>query len=140
MTERRNTIQQEIVAQTLRQMGGHPTADAVYMEICGRHSTISRATVFRILNRMAEEGLICRVSNDSGADRFDCVIEEHCHVRCKRCGRIDDVKMRVLPKPEKDIEDAYGYIITGHSLLFEGICRECEGVNNSGSGNMPKKL
>lgn len=124
--ERRNTVQQEIVAQTLREMHDHPTADAVYIEICNKHSTISRATVFRILNRMAEEGRILRVSNSSGADRFDYNMEKHCHVRCKKCGRIGDVIMKKLPEPEKEIGCAYGYRITGHALLFEGICEECD--------------
>ena len=124
MAERRNTIQQEIVAQTLRGMEGHPTADAVYIEICNRHSSIGRATVFRILNRMVEEGQLRRVSG-VGADRFDCFMEPHCHVRCKSCGRIDDVRMKRFPKPEQDVEYANGYVITGHSLLFEGICEAC---------------
>ncbi|WP_342758769.1 transcriptional repressor [Kineothrix sedimenti] len=126
MAERRNTIQQEIVAQTLRQMHDHPTADAIYIEICNKHSSISRATVFRILNRMAEEGRILRISNAGGGDRFDYEIEKHYHVQCKKCGRISNVSMKKFPALEEEIECSYGYRIIGHTLLFEGICEECD--------------
>lgn len=126
MAERRNTIQQEIVAQTLRQMHDHPTADAIYIEICNKHSSISRATVFRILNRMTEEGRIVRISNAGGGDRFDYETEKHYHVQCKKCGRISNVSMKKFPALETEIECSYGYRIIGHTLLFEGICEECD--------------
>ncbi|WP_051869954.1 Fur family transcriptional regulator [Kineothrix alysoides] len=126
MAERRNTIQQEIVAQTLRQMHDHPTADDIYIEICNKHSSISRATVFRILNRMAEEGRILRISSVGGGDRFDYETEKHCHVQCKKCGRIGNVSMKQFPVPEEEIECSHGYRIIGHTLLFEGICEECD--------------
>lgn len=125
MAERRNTLQQDIVYQTLLSLHNHPTADAVYREVGKEHDTISRATVFRILGRMAEEGKILRVPNDRGADSFDHNTQRHCHVRCRECGRIDDVQVKRLPEPEQEIVDACGYEITGHYLLFEGICKEC---------------
>lgn len=125
MAERRNTIQQDIVYQTLLKLHNHPTADAVYKEVGREHPAISRATVFRVLGRMAEEGRILRVANDSGADSFDHNTDKHCHVRCRECGRIDDVWMKRMPEPEQEIGDSCGYAITGHYLLFEGICKEC---------------
>lgn len=125
MAERRNTVQQEIVYRTLCDMHNHPTAEMVFKQTCEDYPTIGRATVFRILGRMAEEGRILRVANDSGADSFDHNITEHCHVRCVRCGSVDDLLMKRIPDPEVDIEDSCGYEIIGHNLLFTGVCHKC---------------
>lgn len=125
MAERRNTIQQEVVFRTLKEMKSHPTADAVYQEVQKVHPSISRATVFRVLNRMAAEGRITKVHNGSGADGFDDRLEKHCHIRCRKCGRIEDVLMKAYPNPEQDVRDSGGFQITGHYLLFEGICGDC---------------
>ena len=43
----RNTLQKEIIHQTLCEMRCHPTAAMVYDRIHQRHPTISRSTVFR---------------------------------------------------------------------------------------------
>lgn len=126
MAERRNTVQQNIVYRTLCDMHNHPTAEMVFKQIRGEHPSIGRATVFRILGRMAEDGRILRVPNDSGADSFDHNTEEHCHVRCIKCGKVDDVNMKKKPNPEADIEAASGYQISGYYLVFSGICQKCD--------------
>ena len=40
----RNTMQKEIIHQTLREMGCHPTAAMVYDRVHRDHPTISRST------------------------------------------------------------------------------------------------
>ena len=53
MRTTRNTLQREIVHQTILSMQGHVTADMVYERIHAAHPSISRATVYRNL-RMLE--------------------------------------------------------------------------------------
>lgn len=128
MAERRNTIQKKLVRSTLCEMMNHPTADDIYNKIHLSHPAISRATVFRVLGRLADDGEILRVANGSGADSYDHNTKKHCHVRCIMCGRIGDIKMKSFPRPEQEIEDSCGYEIKSHMLLFEGVCKECKSV------------
>ena len=67
----RNTIQRQIVLQAVNQMHNHPTADAIYAFIAAQHPTISKATVYRNLNKLAAQGEILRVPVPTGADHFD---------------------------------------------------------------------
>ena len=54
MADTRNTLQKEIIHQTLCRMNCHPTASMVYEAVHRTHPTISRSTVFRVLGQMAE--------------------------------------------------------------------------------------
>ena len=66
MTNSRNTIQRQLVLSAVRQLQNHPTADEVYQEVQKNCPTISRATVYRNLKLLAEEGEI-RLRNISGS-------------------------------------------------------------------------
>ena len=56
MTNSRNTIQRQLVLSAVRQLQNHPTADEVYQKVQKSCPTISRATVYRNLKLLAEEG------------------------------------------------------------------------------------
>lgn len=122
----RQTIQRELIINELRSMANHPTADEVYASIHEKHPTISKATVYRTLGRLADEGVILRVKINNGADHFDHQTFAHYHVRCTECGRVDDVEVPVLDGAEKVASGTSDYVITGHTLQFDGICPACQ--------------
>ncbi len=125
---RRNTVQQKVIAEQLSKLHGeHPSADDVYSALSADYPSISKATVYRTLNRMADDGSALKVSVADGADRFDDTLRAHYHVVCTECGRVDDV---VVTKELASLDfaaaaSASGYEITGHDLLFKGICEVC---------------
>lgn len=128
--QERHTVQKDIVYAALCALHDHPTADAVYQEVQRRYPTVSRGTVYRVLNAMAEQGKILRLSTD-GADHYDHRIDFHHHVQCTCCGRVDDVMTRELGDVTGLVTDNCGYRITGGSLLFRGICQECQTTHES---------
>ena len=106
-------------------MTGHVSADEVYDVIAAERPNISRATVYRNLNRLAEMGKIRKIEVPGGADRFEHWSHKHDHVRCEKCGRIFDVDMEYIPHLEDKIRDTHGFQLTGHDILFTGICPQC---------------
>ena len=128
--EERNTVQKNMVYAVLRELCNHPTAEMVYDRVRENSPTVSRATVYRILNRLAEQGKILRLSTD-GADHYDHRVDLHYHVQCTACGRVDDVVTRELGDVTELVMDNCGYRITGGGLLFHGICRECQTTHES---------
>jgi Fe2+ or Zn2+ uptake regulation protein len=124
----RNTVQQRIVSDQLRQLDNHPTVDEVYEAVRTQRPSISKATVYRVLNKMAHAGDAFRVLGAGGAERFDHRTDPHYHVVCTVCGRVDDIEMPPsLDGLDSEVAlDASGYIITGHSLLFHGVCPSCQ--------------
>ncbi len=126
---RRNTIQQKVIAEELARLhGAHPTADDVHGALACDYPSISKATVYRTLNRMAGEGKALKVSVSGGADRFDDTLAPHFHVQCAKCGRVDDVEAseELASLDLAKAARASGYEITGCELLFRGICEQCK--------------
>ena len=122
----RNTVQRQIIQDALSTLANHPTADEVYDAVHEEHPSVGRATVYRTLGRLADEGEIGRVRINNGADRFDHQSFAHYHVRCTSCGRVDDVMIPLLGDVDEAAEKASGYKITSHSLQFDGICPACQ--------------
>ena len=127
----RNTVQRQVIAEELRRLANHPTADEVYEAVHVEHPGIGRATVYRTLGMLADEGQIGRVRINNGADRFDHRTFVHYHVRCTHCGRVDDVMVPVLDGVDEAAAGASGYRITGHSLQFDGVCPACQACEAS---------
>lgn len=133
----RNTVQKSIVLQALNELANHPTADAVYDHVHASHPSISKATVYRVLNKMSDEDQVLRVRINNGADHFDHQVFPHYHVRCIKCGRVDDVIIPLLSAVEEQAAKASAYLITGCSLQFDGICPACQaaGFGKETAGN-----
>ena len=121
----RNTVQRQIVLQTVLKMHDHPTADNVYAAVAAEHPSISKATVYRNLNQLAGQGEIRRVPVPNGADRFDFNTSEHYHVHCEKCGAVFDVHMPQVVDLLGQVEDASGVEVRRFDILFEGVCKAC---------------
>ncbi len=122
---RRKTIQCDLVLDAVNRLKDHATAEEIYEEIAKEHPSIGRGTVYRNLGRLSEEGKIRKVEVPGGPDRYDHICIEHYHVKCQKCGRVFDVDMPYMPNLEKNIKDGHGFVFTGHSIMFTGICPGC---------------
>ncbi|HIT85938.1 MAG TPA: transcriptional repressor [Candidatus Ornithomonoglobus intestinigallinarum] len=125
MASYRNTIQKEAVLSVLHGGKKHMTAEQVLELVHAQNPVISRSTVFRILNQLAERGEILRVRIPDGADCFDSCNTPHYHIKCTSCGNVFDVDMPVSDLPERLVRDTHGFLFTGHSIIFVGLCPEC---------------
>ena len=66
----RNTLQRRLVLETVRRMRNHPTAEEIYLAIAAENPLISKATVYRNLKLLSEQG--DSHSRRSGSIRFSC--------------------------------------------------------------------
>ena len=122
---KRCTNQRSLVLEAKKDLHSHVTADEVYDMIVKKNPKISRGTVYRNLNMLSDIGEIRKVEMTSGANRFDYLCHEHYHARCVKCGRVFDVEMEFIADLDKNIKDTHGFEITGHDVIFKGICLEC---------------
>ena len=123
---KRNTIQRALVFETVNKLQNHATADEIYDAIISGHPNISRATVYRNLNLLSEMGEIRKLEIPGGPDRFDHCVDNHCHVKCEKCGRLFDVDMDYISGLESNIRDTRGFDFTGYDIIFRGICPDCK--------------
>lgn len=122
---RHNTIQRSLVLDAVNRLKSHATADEVYAEVAATHPNISKATVYRNLNLLSEMGMIRKLEIPGGADRFDHICKEHCHVKCEKCGRVFDIEIPYIDGLDNLVENRNGFELTGYDILFRGICPCC---------------
>jgi Fur family transcriptional regulator, ferric uptake regulator len=135
----RNTRQRQVILEELQNLISHPTAAALHEIVRRRLPKISLGTVYRNLELMARLGLIQKLDFCGCEARFDGNVARHDHLRCVRCGRVDDVSAPPLDLFEGAANDWCGYEIIGHRLEFLGICPCCraghDNCNQVGSGS-----
>ena len=126
---KRDTVQRSIILEAIKNMPVHPTADDVYKAALQDNPTIGRATVYRNLNKLCEEGLIRKVEVPGGADHFDTNCKNHYHAKCIECGEIFDVEMEYIPEIEKYIKNQLDFKIIDYDITFKGYCKHCNKKN-----------
>ena len=121
----RMTRQREVLIQELKKLRSHPTADDLYTRVQRRLPRISLGTIYRNLEVLCRFGLIQKIELAGKKKRFDGNLDEHCHIRCVRCGRVDDVPVKPDASIARRIRRKLKYRITGHRLEFMGVCPAC---------------
>lgn len=123
--KKRCTQQKQMILETLTEMGSHVSAGAIYKELQKTHPNIGRATVFRVLSDMADDGSLLRVKTVEGEDRYDITNIDHCHVICRKCGKVDDVWFDKAPEVSEHIKSASDFTVEKTHIEFIGLCKEC---------------
>ncbi len=122
--ERRNTAKKKAIIEELKQLKTHPTATELADRLSSEGKDVSRATVFRVLSALADDGVIKRVEVENSDTRYDGNVEPHYHFECRKCGRVMDVEMKYQTGMDRDLSRE-GFLVEGHSAEFYGICPDC---------------
>jgi Fur family ferric uptake transcriptional regulator len=123
----RLTRPRRAVAALLAEHDGHFTASDLEEVARTRHLGISRATLFRALDLLAELGVVERLDLPSGEHAYvPCAAVHHHHVICSRCGRATDVEDCGVAEAVAEIARRSGYRIESHRLELFGLCRHCQ--------------
>jgi Fur family ferric uptake transcriptional regulator len=122
----RLTTQRQVILEELSKVKTHPTASELYDMVRKRLPRIGLGTVYRNLELMAENGLILKIEVGGTQKRFDATTEDHYHIRCSLCGRVDDIDVPVMEELATQAANSSAYLILGHHVEFTGICSACQ--------------
>ena len=127
---KRNTIQRQLVIAAVRFLADHPTAEEVYDRITMEYPDISKGTVYRNLNLLAENGEVLKIPAFGGADHFDMTAPMHYHGICRNCGEVYDLEIdsSYVANLKKKIKNDNGFKVEGHEILFKGLCAGCQKI------------
>lgn len=122
----RLTTQRQIILEELAKVKTHPTASELYDMVRRRLPRIGLGTVYRNLELMAESGMILKIEVGGTQKRFDATTDEHYHIRCSACGKVDDIDVPVVKELVAQAAASSAYCIQGHHVEFTGICADCQ--------------
>ncbi len=128
----RNTQQRQVILEELQKLTSHPTAPDLYHTVRKRLPKISLGTVYRNLELLAQNNIIQKLDISGSEARFDGNPEQHHHVRCIHCGRVDDLNGLSADPVGNKLKESNGWKILGYRLDFIGICPECKGTHKKG--------
>lgn len=117
--------QREKILDTLKNNVVHPTAEYLYEVLQKEKSKISLATLYRNLNQLAENGIIKKIDGLEPSSHYDHNTYGHYHFICDNCKRVFDVSQDIAPDLVKKTEEETGFAVTGHDIVFHGICKDC---------------
>ncbi|MGD0999401.1 MAG: transcriptional repressor [Candidatus Brocadiia bacterium] len=103
----------------------HPDADVILRRVRKRVPKISLDTVYRILYRLEDEGLISRVQMSADRLRFDGNVAVHHHFVCSQCGLVRDFQSDGVDRVRLPAEVRAWGAIQGRHLQVRGVCRKC---------------
>ena len=114
------------VAELIGSRRGHFTADELLEESRRRRLGVTRSTVFRSLDVLADLGLVERIDLPSGEHAFvACEAAHHHHIVCSSCGRSTEVEDNGLEAVAAAIARQTGYEVETHRLELFGRCPSC---------------
>jgi Fe2+ or Zn2+ uptake regulation protein len=88
-------------------------------------SSLSPATVYRILEFLEREGLVRRVSTTAGVGRFDANLARHQHLVCRFCGSMTDFQQEPPSQLRLPRRGTAGFLAQEFDIRIVGICARC---------------
>lgn len=122
--KRRNTPTKEAVLALLTTAGKAMSQDAIEKKI---DVTIDRATIYRVLHRFCEDGILHKIVAEDGKQYFAVCINceeksmaaHHFHFQCTSCETIECLSTPVqFSLPE-------GYDVQSVNCILTGVCKDC---------------
>tara|TARA_A100001037_G_C15145219_1_gene636004 strand:+ start:2554 stop:2919 length:366 start_codon:yes stop_codon:yes gene_type:complete len=118
----RYSPQRETIKNIVYSTNSHPTADWIFCKAKIKHPSISLGTVYRNLNQLTENGLICQIK-DGKLTRFDWNTSHHDHLKCKACGDLIDIQLSNVCLT-KTIKKEFDFKVSDVEITILGKCNK----------------
>lgn len=119
---------------TMKALALHPHADAesILTSVRTQLGTASKQAIYDVLRILAEHGLIRRVVTDGHGSIFELEHHDnHHHLVCNECGRVEDIPCQVDVVPCITPSDQYGVTVQTAEVVYRGLCSTCTAKNQS---------
>jgi Fe2+ or Zn2+ uptake regulation protein len=119
------TVQRRVVLQEVLEHDDHPTADQILEAVKKHVPGISRTTVYRSLDKLADMGLIRRLHHAGASARFDGKTHRHHHLICRVCSKVFDLEDEKLDSTCVSHVNNTGFDVEDFSVHLIGTCSDC---------------
>jgi Fur family transcriptional regulator, ferric uptake regulator len=121
----RSTRQKQAILEELSRTSSHPAAAELYESVRRRLPRVSLGTLYRVLQGLAADSAVLKIESGGAAARFDGDTAPHYHVRCTRCGAVDDLPPVGVPDLLTVFRKSTDYALEGFLIQFTGVCPRC---------------
>jgi len=126
----RLTRQRQILLELIDKSGQHLDAENLYQMAKEKDPKLNRVTVYRTLKLLKEGGLVDELDlMHYGGDQHyyeTKTKQEHAHVICLRCGKVEEFFGDPLQRLRRQIEAHFGFQILLARTEVGGYCSHCQ--------------
>ncbi|GGH75579.1 Fur family peroxide stress response transcriptional regulator [Pullulanibacillus pueri] len=120
------TPQRKAIYDVICESNNHPTAAEIIENLKENGFRFAYGTVYNSLHYLTEAGLIHELKLGEGSSRYDGNIDEHQHIQCEICGRVDEVFTEINGEWLEEIDKETGYTVKSHQVILKGVCPTCQ--------------
>ncbi len=124
----RATVPTRLVVSILSETHRHLNADDVIDELERRTPGIAPSTVYRVLQRLADIGVLEHVHSGAGATFYHLLEHAHSHLVCSSCGQVLDLTPQgdaALRTLTAIVHAEHGFELDTHHGALLGRCGAC---------------
>ena len=126
----RLTRQRQILLDLIDKTGQHLDAESLFQMAKEKDPKLNRVTVYRTLKLLKEGGLVDELDlMHYGGDQHyyeTRTKQEHAHVICLRCGKVEEFFGEPLQRLRQQIESHFGFQIVLARTEVGGYCSHCQ--------------
>jgi Fur family ferric uptake transcriptional regulator len=104
------------------------SAQQVFDGLRAEGRSVGLASVYRVLEQLADLGLVHRIDLGEGLTRFEPAHpggEHHHHLVCGSCGKVDTFDDPGLERAIRKVAGSQGYALDEHDVVLHGVCVDC---------------
>lgn len=130
----RTTRQRTAVTEALADVDDFVSAQELHRRLHGVGAKVSLATVYRLVQSMAEAGQVDVLRNADGEAVYrKCRAEHHHHhLVCRNCGRTVEVEAPAVESWAARVAAEHGYVAPTHTVEIYGLCPACAQLAGEG--------
>src|SRR6478736_4637563 len=125
--EQRVTKQRLAVSAALDELDDFVSTQELHRILQERGTSVSLATSYRILQSLADDGLVDVLRNADGevVYRRCAVTGHHHHLLCRNCGKAVEVEAPAVEAWAARIASEHGFTAVEHTVEIFGLCPDC---------------
>lgn len=120
------TTQRRAVYEVVRNSNDHPTAAEVMNRLVEQGHNFAYGTVYNSLRYLTDKEMIRELKLGEAASRYDAKLDDHQHILCEVCGRVDEVMTQIPEAWSADVARETGYDVHHAHVVFGGVCGQCQ--------------
>ncbi len=126
-----NTKQREALLNFFEKNGDrHFTAAEIETGLAATGEKLGKATVYRRLDRLVEDGLVRRfVADDAKSCCYQyaggAACKNHFHLKCMVCGDLLHVECDYLDEMQAHVLEHHGFMVDTAKITLCGVCEKC---------------
>ena len=122
-TPQRTAVLEEIIKDK-----GHRESEEIYLALKKRGQHVSRATVYRTMDILVNNGFARKMNLGDGRARYESKVNSphHDHLVCMDCGLIVEFMDQKIEDLQDEIAIQYKFQLKRHIHQLFGLCKKCQ--------------